>query len=357
MKRVSSYIFSADVIRVLAIVLVITIHTFNEVHARTDFLGGASWMVTNVIVSLARISIPLFIMLSGYLILRKNESFGASLTRAMGRVMMPLLIWTVFYLVWNVGRPSLLGLQTFIPRLYFGGIIHLYFLIIMVGLYMVAPFISAYVHAHSPVSLKKMVIFFLGVGLILTVGQYVFKQCMDNSFTMWIPYAGYFLTGYVIGVQKPSNSYIKYSLLLLSIAFLVTAYFNYLHLFYIREGMQGFSAEGCISHYFDNYVSINVMIMSISAFALLFHADYSLIRYKKIRTIIGSIAKASFGIYIVHIFVLDVIERVLNLRIDTVHMGLLPFILTKWLVVFAVSYTIALWGMRVPYIRRAFGVR
>lgn len=356
MNNKSSYIFSADVVRVVAIICVVIIHTVNIVHARIDFLGGISWWISNILESAARIAIPLFVMLSGYFILGKKETFPQMLTRTKNRLLIPLVAWTIFYLVWNAGKPSLTGLLTFFPRLFSGGALHLYFLFILAGLYCFAPFLTSYLSTHKDSS-KSLLWFFLSTGLLFTLGQYILNQCISNSFILWIPYIGYFFGGYVLGNSKPNASHKKLAGAALGLAFVWTAAFNFIHMYLVREGSAGFQVKGCIDPYFNNYVSFNVLIMSFAAFFLLFHFDYKFIGSEKVRKFIHSLASASFGIYLIHLFVVEVIERTLNLRIDSLKIGLVEYMVLKWFVVFGISYGLTLLGLRTPIIKKAFGVK
>src|SRR5690242_18537661 len=101
-----SYIFSLDVIRVLAIIGVVVIHITNAVYTRPDFFGGTMWWITIILDSLTRISIPLFLLISGYLILRKDESFQENLKRIFFRIGIPFILWLLFYLWYGGGFPN-----------------------------------------------------------------------------------------------------------------------------------------------------------------------------------------------------------------------------------------------------------
>ena len=356
MKNKTAYLFSADIVRVMAIICVVIIHTFNAVQARIDFLGGTSWWIANFLGSVSRVSIPLFIMLSGFLIMGKNESFAKTLQRTYRRLIIPLLAWTVFYLLWNAGSPSFKGLATFFPRLFSGGAFHLYFLFILAGLYCFAPFLRSFLTVEQKVK-KILLFFFLSIGFLFTLGQYSFNKCGDtNAFTLWIPYLGYFFGGYVLGNIKTSNSLKKLSFLAFTGGFAITAIFSFIHLYLRRENLGSLQPESCISPYFDNYLSFNVVLMSFAVFFLLFHFNFGFAGNLTIKKIVHSLSRASFGIYSIHIFVIEVIERTLNLRIETLQIGLLSYLFLKWFFVFGISYFLTLLGMQTPFLKKAFGV-
>jgi len=96
MNKKPSYVIQADVIRVIAIVAVVIIHTANAVYTRLDFFGGFTWWIAIILDSLSRISIPLFIMLSGYLMLGKNETLEKTFKRINLKILIPLIFWILF---------------------------------------------------------------------------------------------------------------------------------------------------------------------------------------------------------------------------------------------------------------------
>lgn len=60
MDKKSSYIFSADVIRAVATLGVVSIHSVIAVYARPDFFNGLSWWFAIILDSLFRSSVPFF---------------------------------------------------------------------------------------------------------------------------------------------------------------------------------------------------------------------------------------------------------------------------------------------------------
>ena len=107
MKTIKSYNFALDAIRTAGIVGVVLIHTVNSVSERPDFFGGVSWWFAIILNSASRICIPLFIMLSGYLLLSKDEDYKTTLKRIVNRLLIPLVFWTTLtYVLSNPESPG-----------------------------------------------------------------------------------------------------------------------------------------------------------------------------------------------------------------------------------------------------------
>ena len=92
-----------DLIRTFAIVLVIVLHASTEtvtVFNQMSPEGVTLWWTTNIYDSLARPAVPLFIMLSGMLLLQPaklNESLGVFFKKRLNRIALPSCFWGSAY--------------------------------------------------------------------------------------------------------------------------------------------------------------------------------------------------------------------------------------------------------------------
>lgn len=351
------YYLSADIIRIIAILGVVIIHTTNAVYTRVDFFGGTMWWITILLDSLSRISIPLFLLLSGYLLLEKDESLQQSIKRIMSRIAIPLLFWTIFYIWFGTGIPSLNRLNLFIfPKIFFADVYHLYYLVIIIGLYFVSPMIRAYLRSTTYVSQKFLMNLFLILGMSEVLFQFVFQGCLSqNFFTWWIPYTGLFVAGYVLG--KNVNKLNFHKLIIgYFIGLIATISFNYLHYYLLVHKSNFLDSAGCLSHYTDHYLSINVVLMSLCAFLILLRIQYKFVIKSAIfSTFVKSLAKCTFGIYLIHPVVARILEIQFHLAVDFSSLSLGTVILLKFILVFAVSYLITLIACRIPIIKFIFG--
>ena len=74
--------YNLDILKSIAVTLVIMIHV---VSGELDLFGKGismkNWMTANILDTLSRMCVPLFVMVSGYLLLRKDEPVGIFLRR------------------------------------------------------------------------------------------------------------------------------------------------------------------------------------------------------------------------------------------------------------------------------------
>jgi surface polysaccharide O-acyltransferase-like enzyme len=349
------YVFALDVIRALAISGVVAIHVAYAVGGRPDFFGGISWYFAIILNSISRSAIPLFIMISGYLILSKNESFNKTIQRILTRIVVPLLFWTFIYALWSYSDTlSISSILYSLPLQIFNvNVFHFYYLIITIGLYVFSPLIRNYLNGKNA---KKQIIF-TGLLLFLTMSivllQYIFQLCnVNNMAIMWIPYVGLFVAGYTLGHNKISvRPYILYSLFLLSLGITIALnYYYYFELFKYNTTI--LNSDGCISHYTDYYLSINVVLMAIPLFLILLNKKYTSIQKSFLGPVIKSIAKMSFGIFLTHLLILQALDK---LHIfDSLHPMWL-FIIIRWIVVFVLSYLLTALLIKIPLIKKTLG--
>lgn len=127
-----------DRIRATAIIFVILIHSCGILLLHPE-MPSAVW-VNAALTSLVNTAVPLFLMLSGTLLLGKEEPLGTFLRKRFSRILLPFVIWSlVFYLVLNPPR-SLSCLWDFPWKLLTGGIHGIYWFVYMIiGLYLLTP--------------------------------------------------------------------------------------------------------------------------------------------------------------------------------------------------------------------------
>lgn len=355
----ASYIFSLDVIRVLAIIGVVSIHIVNAVYTRPDFFGGATWWAAILIDSLSRVSIPLFILMSGYLILGKSESLPLSLKRILFRILIPLIFWTGFFVWYGGGFPSFLHFNSgFVPKIFYGNLYHLYYLVIIIGLYFVAPLIRALLQATDKKTQNYFVKFLIFLGITQIALQFIFQACgTENFFTKWVPYTGLFVAGCVLG-NKAHKFTTQKLLLLYSLGLALTLGGNYIQYLFLTKSINVLESAGCLSHYTDHYLSVNVVVMSLSAFLLLFNLKYQALKKNVLTSkLVHSVATASFGIYVIHPFVARFLEVQFHLAVDFSSLPIPVIIFSRLFIVLVFSYIITIALSKIPIVKYVMGVK
>ena len=193
----------ADLCRVCAIFGVVLIHSCGAAFYQYGKIPQADWLSANPPDSLARCSVPLFVMLSGALLLRSGEDrlTVPQIAIRIGKVLIPLLTWSVAYL-WYVSGYNF-GAIRWLSPLTQPAMYHLWFVYMIIGLYILLPIFQPVF--RFIVNRRDMQIYLLCVWFIITcIPVYwpipLLALMQQGSL---LGYGGYFLIGGIIASAPP----------------------------------------------------------------------------------------------------------------------------------------------------------
>jgi surface polysaccharide O-acyltransferase-like enzyme len=333
-----------DAARVAAILAVIAIHVVSPlVISRAH---PQSWWFGNVVDSAARWSVPLFVMISGALLLHSDlaDDPGRFYRRRLARILPPLVAWTVIYLIYGYlsadNPPTLRAAVTYVAagRPYF----HLYFLYLIAGLYLVTPFLRPLVALSPRRVLGIAVVVFLALGIADSLALRWMGTGGTNAATRFVPYLGYFLAGAWLVGLAPTRRRIMASWVIVAVGIGVTALGT--NLLINRFGF----GRGL---YLYEYLSVTTVPVSLALFALFAWSAPTFARMaaRIPRGWLSIVATSTLGIYVIHPLVMAGLGT-LGLRSRAFFIPLaVPATL---LAAFAVSLVIVLLLQRVPLLRR-----
>lgn len=342
--------YDLDFLRVLAIAAVVIIHCEMPIIIMLT-PASTTWIIADIIDSYLRWCVPVFIMLSGALLIRPEtfRHIASFYKRRMSRILVPLLAWPVLYVLWAIlfrGVP--VHPAEFTHGLLIGDPVagyQLYFLFIIAGLYVIAPLLSAYAHSVSRrvFGASTALAFFIATAWLTLVYILPDRDEAYTMFTAWLPYVGYFMLGYYMRDVRPSRRHISLALF----GFVLLGAWNALATVVTRF-------EG--NMFFQSYISPTVILLSICAFVVGRDLYSRLERMtggklrQSFRQVVASLAGLSFGVYLIHVMILETIVHSIGLdkaRLDTAA--------TLMLLVPPLSLLIVILLSPIPYVRRLFG--
>lgn len=284
---VKSRLTWADFCRVCAIFGVIVIHASVQLLHPRGKIPLDEWLVSaNIVDSIVRCAVPIFVMLSGALILRRDvEKVSFSeVWRRVVKVLLPLLSWSIaylFYISYYTGG-SIDFLSVFVkPSMY-----HLWFVYMIVGIYLLLPIYLVLFKAVVDKRLLKLYLFGLWF-VACSVPVYLSAPILNLlGLNGMFAFGGYFLLGGIIvssDIKVPS--WILYLIFVLGA--LVTALLTFVYS----------SSSGTLVERAYQYFSPNVVVCSIAAFVLFSRAKVS----AKMARVFHWVGDRSFIIFFVHI--------------------------------------------------------
>lgn len=100
----SNRIFSLDLLRVVACLLVVWQHTSEFYYIPSSFRVEANdntfWV--GIMTSIARTSVPLFVMITGYFLLPVSGALSAFFRKRFTRILYPFIAWCIIYAAYYV---------------------------------------------------------------------------------------------------------------------------------------------------------------------------------------------------------------------------------------------------------------
>jgi surface polysaccharide O-acyltransferase-like enzyme len=260
--------FSApvDLIRTVAIVAVILLHSANDLTIQQmNQFEIIRWTTVDLYQSLGRIGVPLFLLLTGALLLQPsklNEPIKVFFKKRVSRIGLAFVFWGAVYFAWDFLVVHKINSQPITTNSIVQGILtgpyyHFWYLYLLLGLYLLTPIMRVIV-AHADRNLIKylLVVWFLGAA-VLPVFTLVTTLHIDSNVFILAGYIGYFFLGiYLMAVTMRRST----AAILFAIAIALTSIGTYLIAWTIGGGTMFF---------FQEYLSPTMILAAVSMFLLL----------------------------------------------------------------------------------------
>lgn len=290
-------IFYFDFLRSFAIIMVLILHSISSYIIQPELFGTKSWYSYLFLNAIARTGVPIFFMISGGLLLSSNstENIRSFYKRSLVHIVIPLVFWNAAYFVYKCIRGYIdfditILLSDFINC---GSEYHLWYLYTLIGIYLIAPFLKILVNNCS---IKQLIwllfLMMLGatirpfINLVTPMYVYLFEPLFNG-------YISCFLMGYIL--SKINYNYRVVAGFLVSgfLGLICSVVFNH-----INSSSEGIELVINYGYSLCHYV-LAAAIFVISKFAFEKRTLF--------RGIVSVLSKYSFGIYLVHVAVIDLV--------------------------------------------------
>ena len=292
-----------DNLRVIATISVVLLHVAAPLLYRYTNFDGSNWLTANFYDSLVRFCVPVFVMITGALLLKKEYRLADYLKKRVARIIYPFLFWITIYsihaiiILKNALQLPFLDILT-ISSSKFGykTTYHFWYIYMIIGIYLVIPLISRWIRNVK----EKEILYFLTLWfLVVTLTHPILNDYLPTiNLKYFGGFIGYLVLGYYLSIKnfdKIKNIKIV-SFAIFAFGVFLTAFGTYFLSFYNRQ----FTAD------LYTYFSPNVIIAASGLFLFIKHIN---ITNNKLLSIHKRINKHSFGIYFVHVMVLFWLNR------------------------------------------------
>jgi len=288
----------ADHVRAIATVSVIFLHVSAPLLYLYGKISHTYWWIGNIADGMVRFSVPLFVMLTGYLLIPKADHFIEFIKKRSSRILLPFLFWSIIYFGYK-----LIQLHYFAPHtmnsylwnsLLKGTFYHLWYIYMLIGIYLFLPIISKWVLQAS----NKELFIFIGIWFFTLIFNFPFlsKYKIDFDLIYFSGFIGYLLLGYLIPKLTLKNP-----MLVGSVLYVIGTTITILGTYVFTKKNGTYYPE------FYKYLTPNVALASAGIYIII--KNYT-IKNLFVKKIIGSISQYSYGIYLSHAIVLIGFEEI-----------------------------------------------
>ncbi len=346
-----------DLIRTVAIFLVILLHAAIEPNLTVDFMspqGVELWWTATAYKSIAVTCIPLFVILTGALLLqpaKTNEPLGVFFRKRWRRIGIPTIFWGIIYFGWSFFvRDQPVTSDAIFKGILTGPYYHFWFLYLLIGLYLLTPLIRILVsYADWKIIKYFLIIWLIGTGIIPLIGLYTNISPAVN----WFQQSVFLLTGligyFILGAYIKKLRFRRSTLtVLMFLGAGTTALGTYVLVATIGEfyGIVLFDAS-----------SLSVIATSIALFLLLAAVPNQTVeKHTKNSRVLRVVSENTLPIYLLHVIVLETLQSGylgFSLNVSTLNPILEIPLITALTLMICLAIIVPL--KKLPYIKRLIG--
>ncbi len=308
----SGRIYDLDVLRALACCAVVMIHASAQ-YASND-VGTLNFFIGNFWDSLSRFAVPVFVMISGALLLGEDHIYSAEKNKR--RILRMVRFFVFWSLVYCVGFQMVLPVLKHEPfdlplflRSFFSGSFHLWFCYMIVGLYLILPLLRLWVKRENVRQVRYFILlaFLFSAVLPLAAGcgaklpglpGQLFGSMKSSLSNLGLEYVGgytaFFLLGWYLRFYEVKRKKLLYAAGIAATVILYAA---------ICAGSLYYS------DFFNLYKNETMFVFLQAAAVFVFVKDRCRRSERMPSQFVASVSRCSLGIYAMHVAVLTFMSR------------------------------------------------
>ena len=334
-------IFYLDEIRALAILLVLLAHTIKNFPVNINYLTSPTLLSY---LTISRMGVPLFFMLSGALLIGKDYSLSEFFKKRFARVLIPAVFW---YIILFVSVAYVNGFNFDLMYIWIYDAPVPWFVCAIIGVYLVIPIFSSFVKEYGTRGAGYFILIWLVLVILtnLNLAQDYYPTLIFGNFGINI---GYAVLGYYLA-NKDFNIYSLPMVIFSLIIFIVCIAFNMYHAYYFKTIVYiesiSIIIQCCalfiILRYLSKYASFNP--------SKTLSKVHNYIKDSWIGAIIYALSICSYTIYLMHYHLVNLLIQYYPIRT----FDLVPVV---FILLTAISLAIALILSKVPVLNKIIGI-
>lgn len=288
-------------LRLIALFAVVILHTTSPVLEQYGKGPLETWLIGDFYNSLVRFAVPVFVMITGALLLHREYEIGSFLKRRLVRVVIPFLFWSLIYVAYafyneelNYSGDFWITTKQVLHFLKYGSSYHLWYVYMLIGLYLFVPIIGKFIRNAT----ENEILYFLLVWFVVMLFEqpYLarFKPQVDVRY--FEGYVGYLVLGHYLTFKNMPRNIGVWMAALFVLTLILTTTGTYL-LYNHYNGISTLLYEP---------LSPAILIISISVFIMgrVIIPKVPAV-FTQVRDFAGNYA---YGIYLAHALVLTLLD-------------------------------------------------
>lgn len=332
-----------DFLRILACFLVIVNHTNSDIFLNSSI--GITWFVSITYFFICKIAVPLFVMISGAVLLGKKDSYKKILKRVYRIILVLILFSFVYYIdIINTTNQEINFLE-FLKMIFQQHITNAYwYLYLYLGLLIMLPILQRMVSAFS---YNDYIYFFVITFLISGVWPILVHY--NNSFSysnlvvlpIFNAYIGMFVAGYFLDSKcNITSKKIHFAIILFICCIVLSIIGSYFE--YMKDSTNYL--------FYDNQEFFTIVVPAMSAFAVAKYLFFKMKINRKMIKVINFLGKCTFVMYLLSDLIIIktwwIYSDLLSIFHSTISMVIYE------LVVFLICLALACILKKIPLLRK-----
>jgi len=289
-------------LRVIAMFLVVVLHTTSPMLMAYGKEPDSYWLIADFYNALSRFGVPVFVMITGALLLPRDYELGDFLRKRLMRIFPPFIFWSAVYIVYSWYNEDITftdnawaNITLILHQFKYGAYYHLWYVYMLIGLYFIIPVLSKFVRNASE---KELLYFLLLWFVVMAITQpYLARYNPQIDLHYITGYIGYLVLGYYLAFKQfPAWMNVRWFGILFFVSLIIIIAGTY---------FTSMAGKG-LSTIFYEPISPTIVLLSASAFMIGKLSTFKLSpKIKKIRDFAGSY---TFGIYLSHALILTIFD-------------------------------------------------
>ena len=346
----SSRLFYADLLRALAIFAVVILHNAADYDEKLGEIPSSHWWAGTMWDGLVRFCVPMFVLLSGAFLLKQNKEVSISevFRKRLPKIVIPLVFWSIIYILYN-GYTSDNGFaginwKAQLKTFYQGPVAyHLWFLYMLIGIYLLYPIINLFITAAKEIHIRYFLIVWFISNCIINIFDAINGSTFGVGMNFFAEYVGYFVLGFYLTNYTFTQKQLTLAYILGIVGLLLSMFLPFI----------------CLQLHYENRSSLVEsdftpdIVLAVTGLFLWFRNRKYPETPGLLSKITSQVSKESFGIYLIHVLVMEIIfsdDRNYADVIDAWHPGWgIPL---KAVIVLVISFVVVKIIGSVPVLKR-----